>query len=138
MGCKFVDPRRKKQIKHDYLILLRQRVYAICLGYEDLNDHDNLRTDLLIQTAQNKDKDLATSATLYRFENCMGREEAVAIHNVLIDNFIKSYTKVPQELILDFDATDDHVHGKQGGRFFMAIMIITAFCRCMYFVKTNY
>jgi len=112
------DSRRKKQVRHDYLSLLRQRVYAICLGYEDLNDHEALRSDPLIQTAVDKDQTLASPSTLCRFENTMGREAAVAIHNVLIDTFIASYAKAPKELILDFDATDDAVHGRQEGRFF--------------------
>jgi hypothetical protein len=115
---RFSDNRRKKQIKHDYLSLLRQRVYAICLGYEDLNDHEALRSDPLIQTALNKDHVLASPPTLCRFENSMGRQEARAIHEVLINNFIASFTKPPKELILDFDATDDAVHGRQEGRFF--------------------
>jgi len=115
---RFSDTRRKKQIKHDYLSLLRQRVYGICLGYEDLNDHDSLRTDPLIQTALNKDYTLASPPTLCRFENSMGREEARAIHEVLLDRFIASFSTPPKELILDFDATDDAVHGRQEGRFF--------------------
>ena len=114
----FIDNRRKKQITHDYLGLLRQRVYAICLGYEDLNDHDALRSDPLIQTVLGKDQVLASPSTLCRFENHMGRQEAVAIHQVLIDQFIASYSQAPKELILDFDATDDRVHGRQEGRFF--------------------
>ena len=112
------DNRRKKQVRHDYLSLLRQRVYAMCLGYEDLNDHDTLRNDPLIQTALGKDQPLASSPTLCRFENRMGRQEARALHQVLIDQFIASYSKPPEELILDFDATDDAVHGRQAGRFF--------------------
>ncbi len=114
----FNDQRRKKQVRHDYLSLLRQRVYAICLGYEDLNDHDRLRTDPLIQTALNKEQELASAPTLCRFENNMGRGEALAIHKVLVDNFIDSFSHPPEELILDFDATDDRVHGSQEGRFF--------------------
>lgn len=114
----FSDSRRKKQIRHDNLSLLRQRVYAICLGYEDLNDHSQLRTDPLIQTVLNKDHPLASPSTLCRFENTMGRREAITIHEVLIDNFIASFSKPPNELILDFDATDDAVHGSQEGRFF--------------------
>ncbi len=98
--------------------MLRQRVYAISLGYEDLNDHDTLRTDPLIQTALGKDQALASPSTLCRFENHMGRQQALAIHKVLIDKFIASYSKPPQELILDFDATDDAVHGRQQGRYF--------------------
>lgn len=114
----FIDKRRKKQVKHDYLSMLRQRVYAICLGYEDLNDHDKLRTDPLIQTVLNKEDKLASAPTLCRFENSMGRAEALSMHRVLIDNFIASYRRPPKELILDFDATDDRVHGRQEGRFF--------------------
>lgn len=112
------DNRRKKQIRHDHASLLRQRVYAICLGYEDLNDHETLRTDPLIQTALGKTQALASPSTLCRFENRMGRDEAIAIHKVLVDRFIASYSDAPEELILDFDATDDAIHGRQEGRFF--------------------
>ena len=115
---RFSDPRRKKQVRHDYLSLIRQRVYGICLGYEDLNDHQSLRIDPLIQTALNKDQNLASPPTMCRFENSMGRQEAVAVHEVLIDQFINSFSQAPKELILDFDATDDVVHGNQEGRFF--------------------
>lgn len=112
------DHREQKKVKHDYLSLLRQRVYGICLGYEDLNDHESLRQDPLIQTVLGKDNALASPSTLCRFENSMGRDEAVAIHTVLIDQFISSFSQPPDELILDFDATDDAVHGQQEGRFF--------------------
>ncbi|WP_370459578.1 transposase [Desulfopila sp. IMCC35006] len=112
------DHRRKKQIRHDPASLLRQRVYAICLGYEDLNDHETLRTDPLIQTALGKTQALASPSTLCRFENRMGCDEAIAIHKVLVDRFIASYSDGPEELILDFDATDDAIHGRQEGRFF--------------------
>ena len=115
---RFTDRRRKKQVRHDYHSLLQQRVYGICLGYEDLNDHEHLRTDPLLQTALGRDQVLASPSTLCRFENRMGRAEALAIHEVLIETFIASHTTAPQELILDFDATDDAVHGRQEGRFF--------------------
>ncbi|SFI63952.1 Transposase DDE domain group 1 [Nitrosomonas sp. Nm34] len=55
----------------------------------------------------------------------------------MIDRFMASFEQPPKELILDFDATDDAVHGKQEGYFFHGMQIITAFCRCMYFVKIN-
>ncbi len=113
-----VDNREQKKVKHDYLSLLRQRVYGICLGYEDLNDHESLRNDPLIQTVLGKDNALASPSTLCRFENSMGRDEAVLFHIALIDQFISSFPKPPDELILDFDATDDVVHGQQEGRFF--------------------
>ena len=115
---RFTDRRRKKQVRHDYHSLLQQRVYGICLGYEDLNDHERLRTDPLLQTALGRDQVLASPSTLCRFENRMGRAEALAIHEVLIETFIASHATAPQELILDFDATDDAVHGRQEGRFF--------------------
>ena len=112
------DNRKKKQVRHDQQSMLRQRVYGICQGYEDLNDHLSLRTDPLIQTAVDKDTVLASPSTLCRFENQMTRQEAVAIHEVFINKFIDSYDSPPAELILDFDATDDAVHGQQEGRFF--------------------
>jgi len=112
------DKRNKRKVHHDYLSLIRQRVYGICLGYEELNDHKSLRKDPLIQTSLNKDQHLASPATLCRFENSMSRNEAIAIHKVILDQFIASFSTVPKELILDFNATDDVVHGQQEGRFF--------------------
>lgn len=112
------DDREKKKVQHDYLSLLRQRIYGICLGYEDLNDHASLRTDPLIQTILGKDGNLASPSTLCRFENSMERKDAIAMHRVLIEQFISSFSEPPDELILDFDATDDVVHGQQEGRFF--------------------
>ncbi len=115
---RFSDTRKRNRIRHDYLSLLRQRVYVICLGYEDLNDHQSLREDILLQTAPGKDKNLASSPTLCRFENSMGRREAIAIYEVLVESFIASFSAPPTELIPGFDATDDPVHGRQEGRFF--------------------
>ena len=112
------DPRRKASCEHSILSMLRQRVYGIALGYEDLNDHDTLRPDLAWQTAAERDQPTASSPTLCRMENRADREAAVAMHQVLIDQFISSFDAPPTELILDFDATDDPVHGNQEGRFF--------------------
>jgi len=112
------DGRREKSCKHSLLSLLRQRVYGLCLGYEDLNDHDTLRQDIGLQTAVERDEPLASASTLCRWENRSGREAAWAIHQVLVDRFIASFDRAPKQLILDFDATDDPVHGKQEGRFF--------------------
>ena len=112
------DYRNPKYIKHSLLSQLRQRVYALCHGYEDLNDHQTLRADPAIQTAVERDTILSSPPTLCRFENNMGREAAVEIHKVIIEQFIASFTKAPEQLILDFDATDDRVHGQQEGRFF--------------------
>jgi len=112
------DPRRQGSCEHTVLSMLRQRVYGLAAGYEDLNDHDALRWDLAWQTAVERDKPAASSATLCRLENRAGRESAVAMHQVLVNQFIASHPEPPTELILDCDATDDPVHGNQEGRFF--------------------
>ena len=112
------DPRRQKSCKHDTVTLLRQRVYGLCQGYEDLNDHDELRGDIAIQTALEKDQNLASSPTLCRFESRANRETALKLNELMVDIFIESHKYPPEELILDFDATDDLVHGNQEGRFF--------------------
>jgi hypothetical protein len=112
------DPRNPKLIHHPQLSLLRQRIYGLCLGYEDLNDHATLRTDPGIQTAVERDEALGSAATLCRLENRITRESAVRLHEVLLDRFIASFQSPPEELILDFDATDDPLHGRQEGRFF--------------------
>jgi len=113
-----VDPRRQASCVHDSLSLLRQRLYALALGYEDLNDHQSLREDLAIQTAVERDEVLAGSATLCRWENRADRETAWKLHEIFVEQFIASFKRAPKKLILDFDATDDAVHGKQEGRFF--------------------
>ena len=112
------DPRRRERCQHDLLSLLQQRVYGLALGYEDLNDHQSLRRDLAVQTAVNRDTLLASSSTLCRFENQADRNTAVRIHEVLVEQFIASFKRAPKRLVLDFDATDDAVHGNQEGRFF--------------------
>lgn len=112
------DPRRRASCTHDWKTMLRQRIYALALGYEDLNDHQQLRTDVALQTAVEADSVLASQSTLCRLENAAAREHAVALHEVLIEQFIGSFPRRPKKLVLDFDATDDVVHGKQQGRFF--------------------
>jgi len=112
------DSRRQKSCNHSLLSLLRQRIYALALGYEDLNDHQALRNDPAFQTAIEQDYEPASPSTLCRFENKADRQTAWAIHQVIIEKFIASKKSPPSELILDFDATDDRVHGQQEGRFF--------------------
>jgi hypothetical protein len=112
------DPRRQASCQHDAVSLIRQRLYALALGYEDLNDHQSLRTDVAMQTAVERESVLASSATLCRWENRADREAAWKLHEVLVDQFIASFKRAPKKLVLDFDATDDVVHGKQEGRFF--------------------
>jgi hypothetical protein len=80
------DPREQDQVTHSQLSLLRQRVYGLCIGYEDLNDHKTLRTDPAIQTALNRDDVLASQSTLCRLENRTDRRAMVAIHKVFLNS----------------------------------------------------
>jgi len=115
---KLHDPRRQKSCDHSLLSLIRQRIYGLALGYEDLNDHNVLRNDPAFQTAIEQDNELASASTLCRLENRADRQTAWDIHRVIVEKFIESKDSAPPELILDFDATDDRVHGRQEGRFF--------------------
>ncbi len=112
------DSRDPRLITHPQVDLLRQRIFGLAPGYEDLNDHDSLSGDPAWQTALERDDELASSPTLCRLEQRAGRRTAVAFHEVLFAKFIASFATPPAELILDFDATDDRVHGRQEGPFF--------------------
>lgn len=112
------DSRRRASCTHRLVSLVRQRLYALALGYEDLNDHQHLRQDLALQTAVERDATLAGASTLCRWENRADRLAAWRLHEMLVDQFIASHRRAPKRLILDFDATDDAVHGQQDGRFF--------------------
>ena len=112
------DPRDPDQVSHRQVDLFRQRIYGLALGYEDLNDHDTLRLDLAWQTALERTDVLASDSTLCRLEQRVDRKAAVAFHQVLLEKFVASFAQAPNELILDFDATDDRVHGNQEGRHF--------------------
>ena len=139
----FTDYRNPELIEHRVLELLRQRVFGIALGYEDLNDHDDLMRDPLLAltvgksdpegTARHRESDrgkaLASSSTLNRLEltpaqgACGERYKKIVYHPeriepLLTDFFLDSFERAPHELILDFDATDDPLHGNQEGRFF--------------------
>lgn len=112
------DPRDPRNIEHSQLSLLRQRVYGICLGYADLNDHQTLRIDPPLQTLNVRDEVLGSQSTLCCLENRIDRRVGIGIQAILLVQFIASYDEPPDELILDFDATDDPVHGRQEGRSF--------------------
>ena len=112
------DPRRASSVTHQAEHLVRQRLLAIAAGYEDLNDHDQLRFDSALQSGCQRTKTLASTATLCRFEQGQDRSVAVDLHKVLLDQFVASHRKPPKRLILDFDATDITVHGEQEQRFF--------------------
>jgi hypothetical protein len=114
----FTDSRRKASCTHSLEALLKQRIYALALGYEDLNDHDELRHDPALQTAVGRDVAMAGASTLCRFENRIDRRSLWALSETLVDIFIESHKRPPKEIILDFDSTDDRVHGCQEGRFF--------------------
>jgi len=129
----FHDRRRQEWIEHEVATLVGQRVFAIALGYEDLNDHDELRHDPMMAvlagklTARREDcAPVAGKSTLNRLE--LSRLEPtryhkishnpMAIRNLLVDLFLDARERAPRQIILDLDATDDPVHGEQEGRFF--------------------
>ncbi|MGZ8213889.1 MAG: IS1380 family transposase [Methylosarcina sp.] len=118
VAAQMPDPRDPTKIRHSLVDLLRQRVYGLACGYEDLNDHDTLRNDIAFQTAVEKDQALGSRATLCRFEQQADRALMWRVHEELLAQFIASYDTPPPSLILDFDATDDPVYGQQEGRFF--------------------
>src|SRR5207253_7539481 len=129
----FHDVRRQELIEHEVVTLVRQRVFGIALGYEDLNDHDELRHDPLMAVLAGKLEarrddcaPIAGKSTLNRLE--LSRLEAtryhkishnpIAIKRLMVDLFLDAHARAPREIILDLDATDDPVHGEQEGRFF--------------------
>ena len=116
------DPRNPVFVIHDQQSMIAQRIVAIALGYEDLNDHQTLRADPALQLAAGRVPDgelsLASPPTLCRLENRIERQTLVRVSEVLLDQFIASHAQPPEHLILDFDATDDPVHGRQEERFF--------------------
>ena len=130
-GC-FTDYRDPARVTHSVAALVRQRVYALALGYEDLNDHDQLRRDpLLAVLAEAEDLTalLAGKSTLNRLELSAATVDGgerykkitvdhAAVDRLLLDVFVESQPTPPRELVLDLDATDDPVHGQQEGRFF--------------------
>lgn len=129
----FRDLRCPELIEHKVATLVGQRVYGIALGYEDLNDHDELRHDpvmaILAGKLRARRKDCAAVAgksTLNRLE--LSRPEAdryrkighdgAAIERLFVDLFLDAHAQPPEQIILDLDATDDPLHGAQEGRFF--------------------
>lgn len=114
----FPDIRDQSKVSHDIESMIKQRVYGIALGYEDLNDHDHLRKCPALQTIVGRLEDMASSSTLCRFENRSDRKLILATHKLILDKFIASHKTPPKELILDFDATDDQIHGNQENKFY--------------------
>jgi hypothetical protein len=129
----FRDGRDQRFVEHPVEQLIGQRIYGLCLGYEDLVDHDQLRDDplmgLLCGRADPQAGPLAGKSTLNRLETARpaGQEptrykkivaDMEKLSHFFITTFVRTTKKRPARLILDFDATDDPLHGKQEGRFF--------------------
>ncbi len=134
---------RADRIEHSVAELVAQRIYGLALGYEDLNDHDQLRADPLLAVLSGKrdpegkdrkqerdrGKALAGKSTLNRWEltraDANGQEryakiimDPEAIDRLLVEVFLEAYATPPEEIVLDLDATDDPLYGRQEGRFF--------------------
>jgi hypothetical protein len=107
------DPRNPERITHTLRDLVAQRLYGLCCGYEDLNDHDRLRHDPLMQTAVGKVEELASSPTFSRLETRATRADVVALNRVLVEQFIAAHAQAPDEIVLDADASDVPLHGDQ-------------------------
>ncbi len=139
----FTDHRDPDLIEHALEELIAQRVYALALGYEDLNDHDDLRHDPLLAVLvgkkdplgrtrgrqRDRGKALAGKSTLNRLEltpvraNAKSRYKKItlnrrAVQHLFTDIFLQSHKRPPKRIVLDVDATDDPIHGHQAGRFF--------------------
>jgi hypothetical protein len=128
----FTDLRSQERIEHGVEQMLAQRVYGLALGYEDLNDHDQLRRDRLMGLLAGKrepESALASKSTLCRLERTTAtattaerykkiRYDAGAIDRLLMALFLESHTAAPKQIAIDLDATDTPLHGRQEGRFF--------------------
>jgi Transposase DDE domain group 1 len=126
----FLDGRSPLLVRHTVEQLVSQRVYGLALGYEDLNDHEQLRQDPLLRVLAGKadveDSPLAGKSTLNRLELSDGTPDRYkkitfwkeGIDELLVKVFVESFTSPPEEIILDVDATDLPLHGEQEGRFF--------------------
>lgn len=128
-GC-FRDERSALLVQHRLPELIAQRVYALALGYEDLNDHEQLRFDPLLGVMAGKrevgTQALAGKSTLNRLELSNGNSnryqkihyEAQAIDRLLVAMFIEAHRRAAQQIVIDLDTTDLRLHGEQEGRFF--------------------
>jgi hypothetical protein len=129
-GQCFLDGRNPDLIEHPVEQMLAQRVYGLALGYEDLNDHEQLRHDpvlgVLAGKAEPGREPLAGKSTLNRMELGDGTPNRYkkitfwrdAIDDLLVDVFLEAHTAVPEQIVLDIDTTDFAIHGEQEGRFY--------------------
>lgn len=128
----FRDTRQPERIEHELPEMLAQRIYGLALGYEDLNDHEELRSDPLLALLAGKreiEQPLAGKSTLNRLEltpsgsplaeryHKIGYSPA-AIDELLVKIFLEAHRRAPKQIVLDLDATDTPLHGRQEGRFF--------------------
>jgi hypothetical protein len=130
----FADRRDPERVEHALGEMLGQRIYALALGYEDLNDHEELRRDPLLALLAGKrelTEPLAGKSTLNRLELAPAAEargeryhkisySGEALDALLVEIFLEAHTQPPQEIVLDLDATDTPLHGEQEARFFHA------------------
>lgn len=127
-GC-FIDGRDPERIAHSVHEMVSQRSYGIALGYEDLNDHEHLRHDPLLGVLAGRsdtESALAGKSTLNRMELSGNKDDRYkkihcdteAVDRLLVDVFLESYGNAPEQIVLDLDATDFAIHGRQEGRFF--------------------
>jgi len=107
------DPRDPERIEHGLREMLAQRIYGLCCGYEDLNDQQTLRADLLMQTAVGRTQALASAHTLTRLDSRATRAQVWALHGVLLDQFVSSHAQAPEQIVLDVDASDVPLYGNQ-------------------------
>ena len=137
----FRDGRAAHRVEHPVSVLVKQRVLGLALGYEDLNDHDTLRDDALLalaagqpdvlgaERARERDRGhaLAGKSTLNRLEHGGAQggaryhriaHDGAAIERLFVACFLDAHAAPPASIVLDFDATDDPLHGNQEGRFF--------------------
>jgi hypothetical protein len=125
----FLDGRNPEQVEHSILEMLSQRVYGLALGYEDLNDHEQLRRDPVFGVLAGREEleqPLAGKSTLNRMELGSGEPDRYkkitfwkeAVDELLVQLFLEAHPTAPEEIVLDVDTTDLPLHGHQEGRFF--------------------
>ena len=122
----FIDHRNPNYITHPLFSIVAQRVLAICLGYEDVNDHDRFRGDPIAGMFCGTSCALAGKSTVNRMELTTGGMDRYkkieadfgAIDRLLVDMFIRFHKKRPKKIVIDIDITDDPLHGNQEGRFY--------------------
>jgi hypothetical protein len=132
VGACFCDGRDPERVEHELSVLLGQRIYGLALGYEDLNDHEQLRYDPLLALVAGQRKleaPLAGKSTLNRMElapvGAVDKQRyhkisysAAALDELLVEIFLEAHPRAPRRIVLDVDVTDIALHGEQEGRFF--------------------